>query len=377
MKISSEIKKYNPKKKIEMLINYKVNSINKSKSQVSNLKKVKMQSIVEVSQVVEVVMNSEVVLKSNKRRINFLLSKILELQEELKSLEAAEEAFEASRSRNVTKRSKGRPQAKKEQEAEVDLFANLVKEVVSSSSECAVSEDAVAEEKPAAPAKKEKVSKPPAEKKEKVSKPLKHVLSEEEKAEKKAQLEAEKAEKAALKKAQLEAEKLAKAEEKKAQLEADKQAKVAEKLAMAAADKESKKAQLEAEKLLKKQALLAEKEAKKQVLYEEKLLAALKKLEAKQALAEAKKQSKALKKAATVAPKEEVVAEVEAPVEKVTVSRITINDIKYLKSSTNILYNPDTREEVGLYDPETKMIKPLPDDEEEEMTEDTYESDNE
>ena len=72
-----------------------------------------------------------------------------------------------------------------------------------------------------------------------------------------------------------------------------------------------------------------------------------------------------------------VVTEVVAPVEKVTVSRITINDIKYLKSSTNILYNPETREEVGLYDPETKTIKALPDDEEEEMTEDTYESDNE
>ena len=70
-------------------------------------------------------------------------------------------------------------------------------------------------------------------------------------------------------------------------------------------------------------------------------------------------------------------SEVTAPVEKVTVSRITINDIKYLKSSTNILYNPDTREEVGLYDPETKSIKALPDDEEEEMTEDTYESDDE
>ena len=56
---------------------------------------------------VEVVMNEEVkvvALKSNKRRLNFLLSKILELQGELKSLEASEEAFEASRSRNVTKR---------------------------------------------------------------------------------------------------------------------------------------------------------------------------------------------------------------------------------------------------------------------------------
>ena len=93
----------------------------------------------------EVVMNevvvNEVVLKSNKRRLNFVLSKIAELQAEQRSLEVAEEAFEASRSRNVTKRSKGRPQAKKEVAEEVDLFANLVKEVVSSSSECAVSEE--------------------------------------------------------------------------------------------------------------------------------------------------------------------------------------------------------------------------------------------
>ena len=126
--------------------------------------------------------------------------------------------------------------------------------------------------------------------------------------------------------------------------------------------------------------LAAEKEAKKAALYEEKMTAALKKLETKQALAEAKRQEKAAKakpasnkkaKAEAVAPVEEAVAE------KVTVSRITINDIKYLKSSTNILYNPETREEVGLYDPETKTIKALPDDEEEEMTEDTYESDNE
>jgi hypothetical protein len=342
--------------------------------------------------IVEVVMNEEVkvvALKSNKRRINFLLSKIAELQEELRSVEVAEEAFEASRSRNVTKRSKGRPQAKKDQVTEeVDLFANLVKEVVSSSvaegdavvsSEEAVvdavvsSEEAVVDavvEKPVT--KKEKVSKEKKEKKEKVLKPIKHVLSEEEKAAKKAELEQEKLEKAALKKLQLEQakaeDKLNKAEEKKAQLAAEKQ----EKLAMAAADKESKKAQLEQakaeDKALKKQAILDEKNAKKLALLEEK---ALKQLEVKQAKAE---------NAPKAAPKKKAVVdvkEVAEPVEKVTVSRITINDIKYLKSSTNILYNPDTREEVGLYDPETKTIKPLPDDEEEEMTEDVYESDDE
>ena len=96
-------------------------------------------------------------------------------------------------------------------------------------------------------------------------------------------------------------------------------------------------------------------------------------LKAKPASA-ADKKSKSKSEVKSSAP---VVTEVVAPVEKVTVSRITINDIKYLKSSTNILYNPDTREEIGLYDPETKSIKALPDDEEEEMTEDTYESDDE
>ena len=70
--------------------------------------------------------------KSNKRRINFLTSKVAELQSELLELEALEEEYEAFRSSKVTKRTKGRPQAKKAVEEEVDLFANLVKEVVSS-----------------------------------------------------------------------------------------------------------------------------------------------------------------------------------------------------------------------------------------------------
>ena len=110
------------------------------------------------------------------------------------------------------------------------------------------------------------------------------------------------------------------------------------------------------------------------------MAAALKKLEAKQFKEQEKasaKKPKPTKSKNAVVSAPAVVTEVVAPVEKVTVSRITINDIKYLKSSTNILYNPDTREEVGLYDPETKSIKALPDDEEEEMTEDNYESDDE
>ena len=340
----------------------------------------------EMSSVVDVVVGP----KSNKRRINFLTSKIEELSSELLQLEALEEEFEAFRSSKVTKRTKGRPQAKKVVEDEVDLFANLVKEVVSSSEDNnndgssevpVVSKPETAEPVPA-PAKKEKVVKEKVVK----EKPVKHVLTEEEKAAKKAELDAEKLEKAAAKKLQLEQEKIANAEMKKAQLEADKVLKAQEKASMAAADKESKKVQLEQEKAAKAEAkkaqIEAEKALKTQVLYEAKMAAALKKLEAKQFKEMEQEKKKALKAKPATNKKSKaetpvVVSEVTAPVEKVTVSRITINDIKYLKSSTNILYNPDTREEVGLYDPETKSIKALPDDEEEEMTEDTYESDDE
>jgi hypothetical protein len=45
-----------------------------------------------------------------------------------------------------------------------------------------------------------------------------------------------------------------------------------------------------------------------------------------------------------------------------------------LKSSANILYNPETQEEVGMYDEVTNSIKPLPDDEEEELSEDNYDN---
>jgi hypothetical protein len=58
----------------------------------------------------------------------------------------------------------------------------------------------------------------------------------------------------------------------------------------------------------------------------------------------------------------------------VTVTRITIGGVVYLKSNTNILYKPDTKEEVGLYDPITKKINPLPEEDDEEVQEEDYES---
>ena len=97
-------------------------------------------SEVSMNMQVDVNMPMPVALKSNKRRINFLTTKIAELTSELQTLESQEEAYEAQRSSKVTKRTKGRPQAKKDQVEEVDLFANLVKEVVSTEGafKCAV-----------------------------------------------------------------------------------------------------------------------------------------------------------------------------------------------------------------------------------------------
>jgi len=137
-------------------------------------------------------------------------------------------------------------------------------------------------------------------------------------------------------------------------------------------EKEAKKAKLAAEKEAKKADLAAEKEAKKAELE-------AKKQQAKKEREEKRNQEKAEKAAAkkTTAKKQAkkskpvveevkpVVEEVKTP-EKVTVTRATINGKQYLKSSNNILYDPETKEEVGLWDPESKTIQDLPDDEEEE-----------
>jgi len=65
----------------------------------------------------------------------------------------------------------------------------------------------------------------------------------------------------------------------------------------------------------------------------------------------------------------------EEPVKKrVTVKRITIEGKQYLKTAENLLYDPETREEMGIYDPETNTIKKLPDDSEDEVSEDGYDS---
>jgi len=51
---------------------------------------------------------------------------------------------------------------------------------------------------------------------------------------------------------------------------------------------------------------------------------------------------------------------------KLSVKKKTIEGVKYFIDAENTLYNPVTKEEVGIWDAESKTIKPLPDEEEED-----------
>ena len=169
-------------------------------------------------------------------------------------------------------------------------------------------------------------------------------------------------------------------------------------------EKDVKKAELESKKVdeaLKKQALKAEEELKKQALKEEaELKKETDKIERENKrvaeIAEKKQQldNKKIKALPVTAPvitpvitpvATPVITQVTAPVvenqsviqhETVSVQRVTINGILYLKSSTNILYNPKTKEEMAIWDPKNNRIKDLPEDgeEEEEVDEEVEES---
>jgi len=144
-------------------------------------------------------------------------------------------------------------------------------------------------------------------------------------------------------------------ETKKARKEAKAAEKKEAKLVQQKAEKEAKLAQQKAEKEAKAAQQKAEKEAKAAHQKAEK--------EAKAAEKEAAKAAKAAKKS-----EKKVVVEEEEKPKKVSVTRIKIDEVEYLKSGENILYNPETKEAVGLWDPIEKKINELPeeDDEEEE-----------
>ena len=163
-------------------------------------------------------------------------------------------------------------------------------------------------------------------------------------------------------------------EAKAAKLAAEKEAKAA-KLAEEKAEKEAKLAALAAEKEAKLAAVAAEKEAKlaAQKAEKEAKAAAQAKPKAQKEVSQAKPKAspaEAASVAASAAP-----VEAEPKPKKVTVTRITIEGVEYLKTAENLLYNPQTKEEMGIYDPESKTIKPLPEESDDELDEEDYESD--
>jgi len=181
-------------------------------------------------------------------------------------------------------------------------------------------------------------------------------LSEEEKAEKKAKLEAERAEAKRLREEKEAVEKAEKAEKRKAELEAKKAEREAKKEAEKA-EKEAKKAEEKAQRAKEK----AEKEAQEK------------------AEKEAKKAQKAAEKSNKSSPVSPVATETkveEPPKKKMGVVKIEIDGITYyLNKETKIVYDPKTKEEVGTYDEDNKKLIPLPEEEDEEIEEEGYETD--
>ena len=172
-------------------------------------------------------------------------------------------------------------------------------------------------------------------------------LTDEEKASKKAALEAERTIKKAEREAKLAEEKAEREAKRKAEADLKK------------AEREAKAAQEKAEREAKRAQEKAEREAKKTA----------------EKAAKGKKSDGKPVEAKPVEAKPVESKPVAATPAKVTVTRIQIAGKAYLKSSTNILYDPSTKEEVGLWDPETKTIKALPEDDDEEVEEEDYESD--
>jgi DNA polymerase III gamma/tau subunit len=184
-------------------------------------------------------------------------------------------------------------------------------------------------------------------------------------------------------------------EAKKAALELERETKKLEREAARLAEKEQKRLEKEAklaeEKAAREAKIAEEKAAREAKIAEEKAAKEAKRQQEKEAKRQQEKEAKELAKSAKnpVSKKvKEVTAEpvtVAAPVTpapvtpaptKVTVIRITIGGIEYLKSPANILYDTKTKEEVGLYDPATKTIQALPDEEEEEAESDYEDEDN-
>jgi len=231
--------------------------------------------------------------------------------------------------------------------------------------------------------------------KEKKEKAKKQPLSEEEKKQKADELLAQKEAAKKQKAEELIAAKEAAKKQKEEDLIAAKKQKAEELIAAKEAAKKQKEEELLAAKKQKADELLAQKEAAKKQKEDEKLAAkeaakaakepkakavkepkekAVKEVKAKEPKAKAVKETKAKAVNVDDSPDRETPTWVEPPPIKITVTRVKIGDQTYLKSTAGILYNADTKEEVGLHDVETNTIKPLPEDGDEELEEDTYDA---
>ena len=256
-----------------------------------------------------------------------------------------------------------------EDEEKEDLFAQLndmLEETLEDLSNDVVLDDyeqsRIMEEKRA-----EKEAKALEKEQEKAAKLVQKAEEKAEREAKAAQDKAEREEKLALEKAEraakLAQEKAAR-EEKLALEKVEREAKLAQK----AQEKAEKEAKLEQEKAEKAAKLAQEKAEKAAKLAEEKIARETKLAEekaeraAKLAQEKADKEAKLAKK--TQKPVEKPVekpAETTAP-KKVTVKRLFYNGKQYLKSTENVLYDPDTKEEVGIWCEETQTILDLPDE---------------
>ena len=254
-----------------------------------------------------------------------------------------------------------------EGEEKVDLFENLTDLLEETLEE--LSDDVVLDEYEQSRINEEKKAEKAAKALEKEQqKAEREARLAEEKAEREAKLALEKAEKAAEREAKKAQEKAAR-EEKLALEKAEREAKIAQK----AQEKAEREAKLEQEKVEKAAKLAQEKAeakaAREAKLAEEKAARETKLAEERSAREAKKAQEKAEKEAQkTQKPVEKPVEKVvEKPVEdtapkKVTVKRLFYNGKQYLKSGENVLYDPDTKEEVGIWCEQTQTILDLPDD---------------
>jgi len=142
------------------------------------------------------------------------------------------------------------------------------------------------------------------------------------------------------------------------------------------AEKEAKREAEKAEKEAKREAEKAEKEAKRQAEKaerESKREANKAKKESDKGLKKAKKASKSEEKEEVLVEEDKELSEPSSKVEKVV--RFEHNGVKYYKSLENILYDPVTKNEVGIWCEDSKSIKELPEEDEAELEEEGYESD--